>query len=107
MGTYLAIYQGAADNAELDEQQQADFADAWAAWAQRHQGALVDPGAPGYRGMRFTGDGVQNFMDASSGYAIVRADSHEEAVRIFSEHPHRRFFPGNSMVVRDNPSAAH
>lgn len=107
MGTFLAIYNGAADDAskdELTEQQQAEFLHAWAAWAQRHQSALLDPGAPVNAKKLVTADGVEDFTDASIGYAIVRADSHEQAVRIFSEHPHLRLFPGNSIAVLECPS---
>ena len=47
MTRFLAIYNGAADELdkrELSEEQQSEFMNAWAAWAQAHQKSLVDPG---------------------------------------------------------------
>lgn len=45
MTRFLAIYHGAADElekGELSEEQQSEFMNAWAAWAQTHQRFLVD-----------------------------------------------------------------
>lgn len=108
MGRYLAIYNGAADDAsteQLSDDQQGEFLRAWAAWAQAHQDALVDPGAPLYRKKVLTANGVEGFVDAKVGYAIVAADSHDEAVRIFSEHPHLSLREGNSIEVLQCPAS--
>lgn len=107
MGRLLAIYNGAADSEtkdELSEEQQGEFMRAWAAWAQANQDALVDPGAPLYRKKVVTQDRVEDFTDAKVGYAIVEADSHDEAVRVFSEHPHLSLIEGNSIEVLQCPS---
>lgn len=83
MTRFLAIYHGAADQAEkqqLSEDQQAEFMSAWASWAQTHQHAFVDPGAPLYLKKRVTTHGVEDFTDSKTGYAIVEAASHDEAV---------------------------
>ncbi|EXG80266.1 hypothetical protein [Cryptosporangium arvum] len=99
MGKFLALFNGAADEADKDElsaQQQAEFLDAWAAWAQADHGALVDPGAPLNAKKRVTARGVEDFVDATTGY---EAGSHDEAVRIFAGHPHLRLFEGNSIAV--------
>ena len=107
MGRFLAIYNGAADDESkrgLGEEQQAEFLRAWAAWAQASGDALVDPGAPLYMKKVLTRDGVEDFTDAKVGYAIVEAVSHDEAVRIFSEHPHLSLNAGNSIEVLQCPS---
>jgi len=106
MGKFLAIFNGAADEvdkAELSEEKQTEFMSAWASWAQANAGALVDPGAPLNAKKLVTAQGVEDFTDAKTGYTIVEADSHDEAVRIFSEHPHLRLFPGNSIAVLECP----
>jgi hypothetical protein len=46
---------------------------AWASWAQAHQQALVDPGAPLYMKKLVTTHGVEDFTDSKTGYAIVEA----------------------------------
>lgn len=37
------------------------------------------------------------------GYTIVEADSHDEAVQIFSAHPQLGLFAGNSIAVLECP----
>ncbi|WP_370615238.1 hypothetical protein [Mumia sp. Pv 4-285] len=106
MAKFLAIYNGFADDSDkddLDAARQSEFMNAWASWAQAHQDALVDPGAPLYRKKRLTADGVEDFTDPKTGYALVEAASHDEAVRIFSDHPHLGLFPGNSIEVLECP----
>lgn len=106
MGKFLAIYNGAAGESskgQLTEAEQLQFMNAWAAWAQAHQQALVDPGAPVYVKKRVTSEGVEDFTDSKTGYAIVVADSHDEAVRIFAEHPHLALAQGNPIDVLECP----
>jgi hypothetical protein len=106
MTRFLAIYNGAADaldKGSLSEEQQSEFMNAWAAWAQAHQKSLVDPGAPLYMKKLVTAHGVEDFTDSKTGYAIVEAESHDEAVQIFAEHPHLRLISGNSIEVLECP----
>jgi len=64
-----------------------------------NQNALIDPGAPLYTKKVVTSQGVEEFTDAKVAYAIVEAGSHDEAVRILSEHPHLSLMRGNSIEV--------
>jgi len=106
MPRFLTIFRGAADDtdkSEISAQQQAELMNAWASWAQSHANAIVDPGAPLYSKKLVTAQGVEDFTDSMTGYTIVEADSHDDAVTIFAEHPHLRFFPGNSIAVLECP----
>jgi hypothetical protein len=108
MARFLAIYHGGADPVEterLSEDQQAEFITAWAAWARTHQHSLADPGAPLFLKKLVTAHGVEDFTDSKTGYAIVEAASHDEAVRIFAGHPHLLLHPGNSIEVLECPPA--
>jgi hypothetical protein len=51
-------------------------------------------GAPLNAKKLVTAQGVEDFTDATVAYAIVEVGSHDEAVRVFSEHPHLELFPG-------------
>jgi len=106
MGKFLAILNGSADEESkvgLSEQQQTEFMSAWASWAQAHESALVDPGSPLYRKKLITTVGVEDFTDAKVAYAILAAESHDDAVRIFAGHPHLGLDPGNSIAVMECP----
>lgn len=106
MGRFLAIFHGAADEtgkAGITEQQQIEFMAAWASWARANERALVDPGAPLNAKKLVTAQGVKDFTDTMTGYTIVEADSHDEAVDIFAGHPHLALFGGNSIAVLECP----
>ncbi|GII64402.1 hypothetical protein Skr01_44870 [Sphaerisporangium krabiense] len=106
MGKFLAVLNGAADNADkakFTEQQQNEFMNAWAVWAQKNEHALIDPGAPLFRKKLVTAQGVEDFTDSKTGYAIVEAETHEDAARLFSDHPHIALMPGNSIEVLECP----
>lgn len=108
MARFLAIFHGGADESEkatLTDGQQAELLDAWASWAQTHERSLVDPGAPLYRKKRVTAEGVEDITDSRTGYAIVDAASHDDAVGIFAQHPHLRLDTRNSIEVLECPSA--
>ena len=107
MTRFLAIYHGAADQvakAQLSEERQAEFMSAWATWAQTHQRALVDPGAPLHLKKLVTAHGVEDFIDSKTGYAIVEANSPDAAVQMFAEHPHLQLHRGNSIEVLECPA---
>jgi len=107
MGRFLAIYNGAAeeaDKSEVSREQRTEFMNAWATWAENNQGVLVDNGSSLFRKKRVTAEGSDDFTDSKTGYAIVEADSHDEAVQIFSDHPHLRLIKGNWIEVLECPS---
>lgn len=90
MQKYLAIYHGAAsddDKKQVSPQESQAFMEAWAAWANENKRALVDPGSPLYRKKVLTANGIQDIKDTKTGYAIVQAASHDDAVKIFQSHP--------------------
>ncbi|MEU7755256.1 hypothetical protein, partial [Micromonospora sp. NPDC049171] len=103
----FALFNGAAgeaDRVDLSDQRQAEFRHAWAAWAQANEKAIVDPGAPLNAKKLVTARGVEDFTDALTAYTIVEAASHDEAVQIFSGHPHLGLLAGNSIAVLECPS---
>lgn len=107
MAKFLAIFLGAATDEERDgitDQQSADFVESWARWAGELGPALIDPGSPLFRKVRLTVAGAEPFEDGKTGYAIVEAASHDEAVQLFSSHPHLRLLRGNSIEVIECPA---
>lgn len=107
MGKYLAIFNGAASDEQkqaISPEQQQAFMEAWGEWAQSHEGALVDPGAPLFRKRVVTRDNDTEFTDSKTGYAIVDADSHDAAVAMFAAHPHLTLVADNSIEVIECPS---
>jgi hypothetical protein len=57
---------------------------AWHAWSKKYGESVVMMGGP---------------LGKTSGFTIVRASSHEEAARMFENHPHFTIFPGDAVEV--------
>jgi len=103
---YLAIFIGAASDGqkqEISQDQGRKFMEAWGAWAQKHSGAIVDPGAPLAKTKRVDGTGISSVQNKLTAFMIVQAASHEEAAQIFSDHPHVALLPGNAVEIIECP----
>ena len=74
---------------------------AWKSWAEKHQAAIVDQGAPLGRTKRVSTDGIGDIRNNMTAYTIVRADSQEAAARLFEQHPHFTIFPGDGVEVME------
>ncbi|HUZ67181.1 MAG TPA: YciI family protein [Beijerinckiaceae bacterium] len=108
-GTYLAIFLGSKDNpraaawfalpeAERKASEQKGVA-AWKAWMEKHQGALVAAGGPLGKTKRVSNNGLKDISNQLGAFVVVRAESHEEAARLFENHPHFTIFPGEAVEI--------
>ncbi|GAP65667.1 hypothetical protein MBSD_n0957 [Mizugakiibacter sediminis] len=73
----------------------------WRAWAERHKASIVDPGSPLGRTKAASPAGIADVRNAMTAYVIVRAETHDQAVRLFEGHPHFSVFPGTSVEVME------
>ena len=105
--TYLAIFLGSKDSprmagwmalseAERKANEQKGIA-AWKAWMEKHQGAVVGAGGPLGKTKRVSGNGIEDLANEMGAFTVVRAGSHEEAARLFQNHPHFTIFPGEAV----------
>ena len=76
-----------ADQRKAAEQ---EMMQAWMKWMKDNEKSIVDPGGPLGKTKRITGAGVADTRNDLTGYTIVQAESHEDAVKIFNGHPHLR-----------------
>lgn len=72
---------------------------AWKAWVDKHHASIVGIGGPLGKTKKVSAQGIEDISNLLSGYAIVRADSHEAAAKLFENHPHFTFFPGDSIEI--------
>ena len=107
--TYLAVFTGSANGAERKAwdalpaaertaREQAGIA-AWKAWAQTHQASIVEMGGPLGKTKKVSRDGVHDVSNLMAGFTLVRAASHEEAAKLFENHPHFAIFPGDGVEI--------
>ena len=59
------------------------------------------PGSPIGKTKRTDKNGVSDTKNQISGYVIVEAESHEEAAKMFENHPHFTIFPGESIEIME------
>jgi hypothetical protein len=72
---------------------------AWKAWAEKHQAAIVTMGGPLGKTKMVSHRGIEDTSNDLGAFTVVRADSHEQAARLFENHPHFTIFPGDSIEI--------
>ncbi len=107
--TYLAVFLGsktsprmqawtALPEAERRAKEQEGIA-AWKAWVEKHQAAVSVMGGPLGKTKKVTERGVADVSNEMGAFAVVRAESHAAAAKLFENHPHFTIFPGESVEV--------
>jgi hypothetical protein len=107
MNTFLAIFTGSPqamdewkslDPAQREAREKAGM-EAWKAWVEKHQASIVDHGAPLGKTKRISAAGISDIRNDMGAYTVVRAESHEDAAKLFEQHPHFTIFPGDAVEV--------
>lgn len=109
MKKFLAIYIGmpsaldkwkSMDEATRKEREQSGIK-AWGDWMRAHASAVVDQGGPLGKTKRVSPQGSADARNNMTGYVIVQAESHDEAARMFENHPHFTIFPGEAVEIME------
>jgi hypothetical protein len=111
MKKFLAIYLGSTETAarkqwnampedKRNERMRAGIA-AWHRWAEEHAPRTLDMGGPLGKTKRVDASGVSDIKNALTGYVVIEAASHEDAVRLFLDHPHFAILPGESVEIME------
>ena len=110
MKNFLAVFTGTKDSPQraawdkLDEAtrnaRQAAGMKAWGEWMTKHERAVVaGPGGPLGKTKRISPKGIADVSNNLAAFVMVQAESHEEAARMFENHPHFSIFPGEAVEV--------
>ncbi len=111
MKNFLAVYIGSPSSParstwdKLDEaarkQRMNAGMTAWGNWMDTHRESIVMTGAPLGKTKRTSAGGVADTKNSMTGYVVVRAETHEDAARMFENHPHFMIFPGDSVEIME------
>jgi hypothetical protein len=111
MKNFLAIYIGSPSSPQranwdkLDEAARKDRIGtgmkAWGDWMNTHKASIVETGGPLGKTKRTSAAGVADTKNNMTGYIVVQAETHEEAARLFENHPHFMVFPGDSVEIME------
>lgn len=74
---------------------------AWGAWVQKHQAAIVDGGSPLGTTKRVSAQGIADVRNELAAWTVVNAESHEAAAKMFEGHPHFSIFPGEAVEIME------
>lgn len=72
---------------------------AWGAWMGKHQNVIVGQGGPLGKTKKISANGIQDISNNLAGFVVLRAASHDEAAKLFENHPHFTIFPGEGVEV--------
>jgi hypothetical protein len=107
--TYFAVFLGSKTNprmkawmalpeAERRVKEQEGMA-AWHGWVEKYRDVILVDGGPLGKTKKVTARGIEDVSNEMGAFAVVRADSHEAAARMFEAHPHFTIFPGESVEI--------
>jgi hypothetical protein len=109
MKKFLAIYFGSpasmekwaglSEAAKLDRQKEG--VRVWSSWANKNSKMIKDIGNPLGKTKRVNEKGVSDTKNLLTAYTIVEAETHEEAAKLFLNHPHFEIFPGDSIEIME------
>lgn len=109
MKNYLAVFLGkpeamnewrAMPEAERKQREQVGI-EAWHQWAEDHSNAIVDMGSPLGKTKQIDKNGVSDTRNELGAWTVVAANSHDEAAKLFLNHPHFAIFPGDRVEVME------
>jgi hypothetical protein len=106
---YMAVFIGKANSMsdweKLDErtrkEREKQGIAAWYAWGEKNKQAIVENGPPLGKTKKVDKNGVTDTKNELTAYAVVEAESHEAAAKLFLSHPHFTIFPGDSIEVME------
>ncbi len=109
MKKFLAVYTGTPEgmekwmqiNAANRQQKEKKGMQAWGQWLEKNSRSLVDTGAPLGKTKKVDAKGISDIRNQMAAYAIVQAESHEDAAKIFLNHPHFTIFPGDGVEIME------
>lgn len=109
MKKFLATYLGSESainswkmmDDEKRKQKEDAGKEAWGQWVTANEKAMVDVGSPVGKTKRISAQGISDTKNEIGAYAIVQAESHEAAAKLFENHPHLMLFPGDSVEVME------
>jgi len=109
MKTFLAVYlatPGAKSKwdglpEEVRAERQSAGIKAWYDWVERNKEKIIEIGGPLGKTKSVSSAGIADIRNNMTAYTVVRAESHEEAARLFEGHPHFTIFPGESVEIME------
>ena len=109
MKKYLAVYFGSpaamsawanlSEAAKKDRQKEG--IKTWHSWAEKNSKLIKDVGSQFGKTKKVNSNGVSDTRNEITAYTIVEAETHDDAAKLFLNHPHFKIFPGDSIEIME------
>ena len=107
MKKYLALFVAPLSSFDkalkMPQEEMKPWMDEWSAWMRSNKSSFADEGAPVGKTKRVSAEGVSDIRNNVGGYAIVEADSLDDAAKILKDSPHFRISEGAVEVMEFVP----
>ena len=110
MKKFMAIYRGEPNKGNTEwnslskedmEKQIQKGMESWGKWMQDNASRIVYPGGPLGKTLQVNKEGVSSKVNADCGFVIIEAATHDEAAKLFLNHPHFSIFPGENVEIME------
>jgi hypothetical protein len=109
MKQFMAVFFGGADGykkwQDLDEKtrkaKEIEGMASWHAWVKNNSKSLVGMGSPLGKTKRIDRNGISDMKNEIGAYSVVQAETHEDAAKLFLNHPHFSIFPGDRVELME------
>jgi hypothetical protein len=109
MKKYMAIFLGSPEalanyramETEMRKANDKSGMEAWGKWMEDNKNSIVEMGAPLGKTKRIDKNGVSDTKNELGAYVVVQAESHDDAAKMFINHPHFMIFPGDRVEVME------
>jgi hypothetical protein len=100
---FLAVYTGTPGMtpASMREEAMSKGMAAWGKWMVDHAAQVVVEGGPLGKTKQVSKAGIADIRNTMTGFTIVQAETHEEAAKLFENHPHFMIFPGDAVEIME------
>lgn len=105
LAVYIGIPEAMAKWKSLPEkvraEREAAGIKAWHGWVDANKGRIVEMGAPLGKTKSVSKKGIADMRNNLTAYTVVKAGSHEDAAKLFADHPHFTIFPGEAIEIME------
>jgi len=75
--------------------------DGWVQWLADHKADIAVMGSPLGKTKAVGRNGITDIHNEMGAWCVVQASTHEEAAKMFENHPHFTVFPGERIEVME------
>lgn len=109
MKKFLAVYFGSPESMEkwaslseaAKKDRQKEGVKVWGSWADKNSKMIKDIGNPLGKTKKVNQIGISDTKNLLTAYTIVEAETHDEAAKLFLNHPHFQIFPGDCIEIME------